>query len=77
MRAYAEMMAMRIPHLAGKGIQMRWWRVRAKEAELRLGRPTSVQADGEDITDSVSEDPILRISPSARLQILLLPEDRG
>lgn len=71
MWAYVELMAMRIPPFARRGIQEHWWRIRARQLEIQLPEPTSVQADGEDITDRTGAARVLSIQLHGQIPILL------
>jgi diacylglycerol kinase (ATP) len=74
LRSYVELLAMRVPTFARWGIQKRWRRIRARQLEIRLSEPTSVQADGEDVTGQMGGARVLYIGPLGQIPILLKDE---
>jgi diacylglycerol kinase (ATP) len=73
MRHYAELMAMRVPAFARRGIQMRWWRLRARSARLQASGTLCVQADGEDLTDRLAGRADLSIRRRGQIPVLVNP----
>jgi diacylglycerol kinase family enzyme len=71
MRHYGELMAMRIPAWGRRGIQNRWWRVRARWADLHLPPGTPIQADGEDVTDLLDGSGVLAIRRRGQVEVLV------
>jgi diacylglycerol kinase family enzyme len=74
MRDYAELMAMRVPALARRGIQGRWWRIQARGVDVALPAPGCVQSDGEDVTALLGGDPTVSVRHRGQVQVLLREE---
>jgi diacylglycerol kinase family enzyme len=71
MRQYAELMAMRFAFMAGKGVQNRWRRLRARSLRIKLPEETAVQLDGEDETEDLGLPGTLTIERAGSINIIL------
>lgn len=71
MAPYTELIATRFRPFSRFGLQGRWWRVRAKSVEVIIPTPTPIQADGEDVTDSVGYNGLLKVQNVGQVELMV------